>query len=177
MKNTDRLIIMPIANRPFINHLVQMASRSVFRSSWGCHILMLIFIIGSLAGGCVTGRVIEVNTFRISAEQPGSHGLTPVQALDIFHHVAKQLGYVVEGPIHVSATKFEYVANVPENVPTEDVCLILWVENGYISFLSRTGGTPGNLAAAQRTTELFKQSLDKKGIQYRVTTRTENPLN
>ena len=121
-----------------------------------------------LVCGCAMYRTVEVEAVRVEVESSRPAGLTPSLATDLFQDVAKEVGYSVRGPIRVSDTMYEYVADASGPKRRIQAQLVLWVEDKRIRFESGIFGTRKDFPTAQSAAALFEQALDKRSIQYKT---------
>src|SRR5262249_37414411 len=114
--------------------------RSISTQSILMKIPKIIFILFLLAeAGCATDRVIELSAPRIHSGQQS--GLAPNIGVEVLNETAKKLGLTVSGPIAISASRFEYIAQAPLAAPTNRIWLIMWVDVEHVSFIVRIRGT------------------------------------
>ena len=125
------------------------------------YLALLIFV-----GGCEMYRTVEVQTRRVEVESSSPVGLTPTLAADLFHDVAKTLGYAVQGPSSVLPPRYEFTADSPGLPRASQPQLVLWVDDKRIRFESQIYGTSKEFTNALAAAALFKQALDKRGITY-----------
>ncbi|HVU28474.1 MAG TPA: hypothetical protein VHG71_12155 [Verrucomicrobiae bacterium] len=132
---------------------------------------LLVVFLSFLATGCADmSRSAFVETPRIEIISSQSNGLTSAVAGDLFRDVAKKLKFVVD-PVQDEHDFILYSAHAPETNPTNRTFLALWIDNKRVLFQSNIYGTLQDFAAATNASSLFQQELDKRGIQYKVSTR------
>jgi hypothetical protein len=133
-------------------------------------ILMFTVVLALLTVGCVAHRIVEVDIARIEIDSTNSNDRTLMLAVDSFHDVANQLGFVVKGPIQDPRSSGE---SFSASAPGEKISLDMMVDNKQINFISGVVGTKEDFIAAQKASTLFEQALDKRGVQYKAVTRKD----
>jgi len=139
-----------------------------------CGTLALTSLLLVLASGCVGERLTDISARRVEVGASTSGSITSTNAVELFQDVARQLGFAVEGPVlqprgHESV--IQYTARAHQGGPTG--YLNIYIVKDGVSFYC----VSDDFTKARKMASLFEQSLDKQGVRYTVSTRTENPLN
>jgi len=130
----------------------------------------------AFTSGCVGDRLVDISASRIEVESPASGGITATNAVRLFHDIGSQLGFDIEGPVpqpRGNESVIQYTAQAHHGNPMGYARLNIYVVKNGVSFYC----VSDDFTKARKMALLFEQALDKQGVRYTVSTRTENPLN
>ena len=117
-------------------------------------------------------RLVEVRTERLQVETTSSAELSPSSAVALFRDIARQLGFVVSGPIQGPRTvEVVYSARASGRRSEDRTRIVIIIHDKRILFVARIYGSREDFSATQRASELYKQALDKQHIHYKVSIR------